>query len=380
MKYTKQKIYFWIFIGILLPLCLLLSYVLIFREMVVLAYQEKSPDWFNTFINYLYPRFWVEKRRFSQEFFLSKTNQIVIRFTLVAWVLSSLMIFKLKSKKFRQKNKQFWNLKVPLHQVTFIKFTFVIVIALFTWDWLWVFRDLAQASAFYQPVFLLKILELPFPSAFLCYFLVLLMWIVAVLLLFPTRKIQVLLASIVAVLFWVLQGYLNSFHKLDHTFATFTYALLLLPLMLYEQVKAQKQDLEVQNAWALQLSRVMISIAYFFTGLEKMLISGFTWFASYNLQFHIEAHQSSFGLWLAQSDFVSSILLIWVVTWELGFPLLLFFQKLKIPILVAGVLFHLGTFLLLGVGGWYSPWWLVYVVFWDINRKPLKNQKVGLDK
>lgn len=363
MKSNKTKINFWLLLGIILPLVLVVLYFGIIQNLVVLAYENKSPLWFNTLIDYFYPRFWVEKNRFSQEFFLSKTTQIVLRFTLVAWAISFCMILRLKNQKFKNRNIQFWNAETSIKQITIVKYAFVVIIGLFTWDWLFIFSNLVKASAFYEPVFLLKILSLPFPNETVVYLLIILMWSLAISLLLPFQKLQVIFSSILAILFLILQGYLYSFHKLDHTFATFTYVLLILPFMLYEQNKAKKQNFNMQNAWALQLAKVMICIAYFLTGFEKMLISGFTWFAPYNLEYHVKIHQSDFGLWISQSNIISSILLIWVVIWELGFPLLLFFPKLKFPILIAGVLFHLATFFLFGVGGWYSPWWLVYVVF-----------------
>jgi hypothetical protein len=61
---------------------------------------------------------------------------------------------------------------------------------------------------------------------------------------------------------------------------------------------------------------------------------------------------------------------------QLGFITILFFPRLKLMILLSGVAFHIGTYLLLEVGWYINAWILVYIFFIDwtwldsyLNRK-----------
>jgi hypothetical protein len=63
---------------------------------------------------------------------------------------------------------------------------------------------------------------------------------------------------------------------------------------------------------------------------------------------------------------------------ELGFILTVFRPKLAWVFLPAGVLFHMGTYLLLGVGWYFNGWIATYIFFipWERRMNRMLNFKL----
>ncbi|MCU0449765.1 MAG: hypothetical protein MUC97_07950 [Bernardetiaceae bacterium] len=240
--------------------------------------------------------------------------------------------------------------------------------AYFTWHW-WV--QLPQAGLYrelYAPVLVLQVLRLPWPSPPILYSLL------------AVYTVLLLLAGLgwrpratgwgAAGLFFLLQGYAQSFEKVDHGLAPWGYAMFWLP-WLWEGRGP------VVPAWPLWLARGMLAGAYFLAGVEKLLATGPAWVTQ--LPAYLTLHPTPLGLWLAQWPWLCGLLATAALLFELSFWICLVWPRARWLMLPAGVLFHLGTFTLLGAGGWVSAWWVLHGLLlirtragpgWAVSPKP----------
>ncbi len=361
-----------------------LAYALYVRTWVADLYAGKASEGLTAWVQGIYPRFFTEKHRFPLEFFLQKTDQMLIRGGLslmivwVAWFYPSLPAPKNKERNF-----------IPL---TWLPFYFTVLAFVFTWDWYFELRNLHEAKVFYQPVFLLRILHLPFPSVQASLVLCLLMWASA-LGVWAGKQASSYFAVLFFVLFVLLQGFQMSFYKIDHTFALFTYWAALMPIILYHiklslkppskleggekaplQIgegfgeRLQKQE-NKDEVWSILLLKIAVALPYTLAGIEKVAISGFAWFQAETFQAYLHLHGQPLGLWVASHAWLCMVLSIGMMFFELGFILVVYVPWTRFIFLPAGILFHLGTYNLLGAGAWIHPWWLCYGVFWISTEK-----------
>ncbi|QHT67527.1 hypothetical protein GXP67_13270 [Rhodocytophaga rosea] len=341
-------------------------YYMLFRNLVEAAYQNQAPAWFNNLVQAIYPRFTVEKHRFDIHFFLQKADQVVWRFYgLQVMVLAGLYSFRFLPG-FRTRFIDFWQRPVSVMQVRILSIVFYSGILFFTYEWYGYLSELSKAKAFYQPLQLLRLLHIGFPAPTLLLILCIMLWLscVAVILNFK----PVISASITTFLFILLQGWLYSFEKLDHTFSTLTYAAMIMPFLIYEQYKSIELNQKWLSGWALQLICVCIALAYLLAGLEKILISGWHWIDSDTFRSYIYLHQAPLGLEIAKSQWLCKVLPALALLFQIGFIGILILRKFIILFLIAGVGFHIGTYLLLGVGGYANPWIFVYIFFIDWDK------------
>jgi uncharacterized membrane protein (DUF485 family) len=341
----------WLIFILLLTLVMVCLYIFFARAWVEALYAGKASGELNGLIQWIYPRFFTEKHRFSLDFFLNKTDQIITRFVL----LVGLLVVWWWSRKNTIFNR---NLPTILPQHThYLVYYFSLLALFFTWDWYFELAKLYEVKAFYQPVFLLKILQLPFPTPLVSLILCIILWVSAVYIAVG-KQAKNIAAVLFFALFVLLQGYQMSFHKVDHHFALFTYWAFLMPYYLWEIEKKPQQS--PQSFFYIQLC---IALPYTIAGIEKFLIAGFAWFQADTLKAYLHLHAQPWGLWVAQSDVICILLSVVMMLLELGFVLVVFFTKAKWIFLPLGVLFHIGTFTLLNIGAIVHPWWLCYGVF-----------------
>ena len=350
-------------IWIVIVLVLILLYWILFRNLVELIHTGQAPFWFDDLIRILYPRFEIEKHRFSKDFFLQKADQVMIRFCLVqilCWIVGYGLT---KTSIVKQKIISFWHTKISVKQADYLRIIFYSGMIFFTYEWYNSLIILTKAAVFYKPLLLLQIFQPHFPSsqAILIIYILFLGSCVGVILNFR----PILTSTLTTLIFVWMQALLYSFEKLDHTYATFTYCAMLMPFLIREQIKAVRMNKEQQEGWPLQLICLCIALAYLFSGLEKLLLSGFNWASAENFKSYIFLHQAPVGLFVAESNFLSILLPTIAIIFQLFFFIILFLHKLKIPILITGIGFHAGTYILLSVGWYISPWIFVYIFFID---------------
>ncbi len=359
MKIPSSRFFIFLWSGLLI--LGVLCYFFLIRDLITQLYNGHSPSWFAEIIHAVYPRFAVEKQRFELDFFLQKANQLVFRFVLVNLVGMILIYLYQYSQSFREKMKDFWHYPTNTRNIAIIRKLFFGILMYHTWDWVFILLNLGKASTFYQPIWLYKIAGLGFPSDTAIILLYAAMLVGAVLAFF---NIRIMLFSILSIfIFLLLQGYIYSFQKLDHTYASFTYIALLMPFLLLETKNQSKESVY------LQAIRLVVCLVYMMAGLEKILVGGIDWFSAQNFKLYANLLNAEWGIWLAQYEWLCSFLLWMTVIFELGFILVLFIPKLKYIFIIGGIFFHWSTYIFLGVGGWLSPWVLCYVFLVDWNKK-----------
>jgi len=354
-----------------LILLLLFGYWWEWRQWVILAYEQKAPNWFQSLVQIIYPRFGVEKQRFPLSFFLQKADQVILRFALVGIMSSIFLLLRQSPAFFRQKIRQYWDANTTTTNFRWQLQGFAGLMLLFTWDWYFYLKNLEQARVFYAPIFPYHLLHLPFPAPHWLLIFCGLFWLANITLL---AKFKVFWSSLTSVFFFLLlQGYMYCFHKLDHTYATLTYVALLIPVLAwYYQKSIQQGDRQVAS-WPWRLMQILITLVYFQAGLEKLFIGGLEWLQPNNFRAYLYMHPTTLGAWLSKSDFWCTVLPLGALTIQLGFISVIFYPRLKWLFIPLGITFHLSTYLLLGIGWFYSPWMLVYIFLIDWSPKNLKN-------
>jgi uncharacterized membrane protein YphA (DoxX/SURF4 family) len=321
------------------------------------ALSRRLPELIQNFIEKLYPRLIVEKHRFNSGFFIQKAQQIVFRTWLILFLSAFSGLFYTKNKLFSIQVKSFWNEPVSRNNHNLILFIFFSGLLFYTTTYWFDLPDLYRFSAFYQPVSFLRWLSVPFPAPFISRSLCIFLYVSCLCIIL--KQLPVFFASLAAILFILFQGWMNSFEKMEHTYTTLTYAALLMPFLANQENKPE--------GWALPLIRLSVGTSYFFAGIEKLSISGLDWFRADTLIFHLQQHPTDSGLWASHYPFLCTILQISVIFFEIGFVACVFFPSLRWIFLPMGVAFHTGTWVLMNIGHWSSPWVFVYLFFirWD---------------
>ena len=348
-------------LSLLLLAGLVAGYAGWWRTLAEAAVAGTAPDWFQGLVNAAYPRLAVEKHRFEAAFFLRKADQVVLRFALVAGLLVTGRYLLGRRPALWVYGHAFWNRPVPAVRVRVLRILFYAALLFFSREW---YADLTArygAAVFYKPLPLLRLLPGGFPPPPVLAALCGLLWGCCLLALLGRRAVWS--AAGAAGLFVLLQGWLYSFEKMDHTYALLTYAALPMPWLLAERQRALGEGQTEQAAWPLRLIQLVIGLVYLQTGLEKLLIGGPAWLHPETFRNYLYLHQAPLGLWVAGSDVLCVLLPALALGFELGFILVVFRPAWAWVFLPTGVLFHAGTYLLLGVGWYFNGWVATYIFF-----------------
>ncbi len=339
------------------------------RGLVQDAYEGNAPAWFERLIKGIYPRFSTEKERFDLGFFLEKAQQVVWRWALVATAIAGLMFALRRSLRFERRWAGFWQPTTTRRAVHVLVGLYVFALIYTTYDWVDYLWALGDWKMFYRPVQLLAWLPYPSDLVILLLFVGLLLGgILATCWVKPTITI-----SISVLCFLVLQGLGYGFGKVDHGYATFTYAGLLLPLLVFQ---AGRGDRQAVNGWPLRLIQAVIALAYLQAGLEKLLVSHFEWASVETFRTYLRAHPTPASEFVMGYDWLCGLFAWGALLFQLGFPLVFLHRRIRLIWLGIGVTFHLGTYLLLDVGGWMNPWVFAYLFFIDWERLFFQNLSI----
>ncbi len=352
----RKPLYWWLFL-VGLHLAGLLLYVLYIRSLITAAYQGEAPDWFTQLIKGLYPRFFTEQHRFPMAFFLEKADQILLRYLLFISMAGGVYYFY---TSYQQPWRKLTQPQITPQQAYWLRIAWVVISLWAAYDWQGILLNMHRAAAFYAPISFYRLYPV-FPSKILiqlCWW----GWLVATLLSL-TRWKTTLWTSLSVGLFIIQQGWLWGFHKMDHTWASLNYMSLWMPLLVVQQQQAQRKEKTFFPASALFLIQVSIAFVYLQAGLEKLLVGGWGWLEGATFRTFLLSAQTDMGRWVAQHDFLCQLLPVLGIIFELGFLAVFISKFWRIIWLIAGILFHLGTFLLLGAGWYITPWTLLYIFY-----------------
>ncbi|TAD98946.1 MAG: hypothetical protein EAZ97_10025 [Bacteroidetes bacterium] len=350
---------FWIeillFIGFIVISCL---YFFNIRELIVLFFQDQTPEYFNEFAYQFYPRLLVDKQRFEADFFLAKADQVLFRLGFCLFLGLIFSYFYKQKNAFQKYIKTFFSLKISVLYAKKMRIAFVLAVFFMTYSWHGNLLAMLNYSIFYQPISFLEFFQVPFPNVWQIHVI---FGIYCLSLLCILLNIKTLYASVsLAILFELMHAYMLSFEKIDHGYVTLSYVILLFPFFVFQIQNAENEGFKT---WALPLIRLVLALVYLLSGLEKVFSSGTDWISADVFRNYLLLYQNPFGLWVAESDFLCQFLPICTIFFQLGFVSILFYRPLRFIFLPFGVLFHTGTYLLFGFGYPINAWILMYIFF-----------------
>ncbi len=370
----KVLIFFLLFAAFTIPAI----YLTYFNPLVKEYFKGSAPDWVNTLIELIYPRMATERNRFPVSFFEEKALQVIVR---ISFVLSAFAVFLfLKSKfiSFRKFTIQYFNGYLDYHQVSILRILFYCSLLYFSLEFYNDLLVLSSIKAFFNPVFLLKITGWGFPSkslGLILYVILLFSCISCILNIYPV------LSSAIAILTFIyFQAVFFSFEKIDHGYTTLNYAGLIMPFLLYQQKKNANPESSLLPDWPLQLIKLSLSLCYLLAGLEKLFISKGAWLSPATFKSYLFLHQAPLGMQILKYPVLCAALPIAAIIFQLGFISVLWNKKLKWVFLPVGILFHIGTVVLLGISSILNPWIFMYIFFIQWSKiEPLQRLFKALD-
>ena len=336
--------------------CLFLSasfYVFEGRSIAIQLINGEGPDILTQLISFLYPRFSVEVQRLSHDFFLQKADQLIFRsHFLLLLVIFFIILYPKPSIK--NSINRFWNKNSSTKSSKILIQSFYLVLFFFTKDWFFFLQEIGQLQDFYVPHSFYAVFNIPLLNETLLSIL----WVAYTLsIVFTILWIKPLWStSIASILFIFLQGFLYSFEKTNHTFATLGMAVILLPFFTYYNIQSSKEGLNLQTAWPIVLIKLSVGFAYFQSGLEKILNSGFNWI-----------YENSF-LVTENTNSNIQVLATLVLLFQLSFIFFTWKNPVKWLFLAGGIVFHFSTVVFISVGAFLNPWIFMYS-FWIIRLK-----------
>jgi uncharacterized membrane protein YphA (DoxX/SURF4 family) len=185
---------------------------------------------------------------------------------------------------------------------------------------------------------------------------------------------------------WILVAHQYSYGEDHHTEALLCIFLMLLALspsgdsLSIDALLRRRYRLANERAypaakvetafWPLRLMQVLLAWTYFSTGLTKLMVGGLEWINGHTLQQYMfaDAIRSGrpLGLWVAQQHTLCLLLSIFTILFEVFFFLVLLIQSAVYYFLIAGVIFHIGIYVMMG-----APFFqhiFLYAVFIDFDR------------
>jgi len=119
-----------------------------------------------------------------------------------------------------------------------------------------------------------------------------------------------------------------------------------------------KRGEAIRYGWPVQTALIVVAGSYFFSGLAKLVNSGAAWATGSNMRWVLYISSDSrptpdhWSLFIADRAWLAHVVAAMILFLELGFPIVLIWKRAR-PWFVAGaILFHLGTWLTLGLDYW----------------------------
>jgi hypothetical protein len=124
--------------------------------------------------------------------------------------------------------------------------------------------------------------------------------------------------------------------------------------------------------WPVRSALAIVSLSYFLTGYWKLRNSGLDWVTSDNLRWVLwwgpvtaESRVDAVAEFIAQRPWLSHLSAAAILGFELTFPIVLLWRRVRPVYAVAAVFFHAGTYLVLGLDYWsYAAVAVLLLVDW----------------
>ncbi|MCS6833942.1 MAG: hypothetical protein NZ521_10245, partial [Flammeovirgaceae bacterium] len=262
---------------------------------------------------------------------------------------------------FRSRWEYFWQRKVSIRTIDWLITTYYVGMLYYMHDWWFDFEYFPRYESFYRPISFLSLLHLPFPPTWMNWMMYIMLIVSIVACIF---RLYIFFFSIsAAILFHIAHAYYFSFEKIDHGFATFGYVAMLMPFLANDYQKARLSKQGECRGWSLWLMQSAIAFSYFLSGLEKIWTGRFIWFSEHHLSAYLAAANTDMAKMLLQYPPLVQSISIFIISFQLTFPMVLFYRRATWFYLLRGAFFHLQTKFIMNIGAWLSPWIWAYVCF-----------------
>jgi len=138
-----------------------------------------------------------------------------------------------------------------------------------------------------------------------------------------------------------------------------------------QRLPSNQNDMAIPN-WPVQLIKLTLTLAYFGAGYCKLLEGGIYWADGYTFQAYLLKYAMFYEIdityWLAQQYEVCVLLSIFILVFEITFPIIIFIPRLTWIYVIGGLMFH-------GMSLWtmrinYFPYFgYVYFIFIDLAQR-----------
>ncbi|MFZ1809422.1 MAG: hypothetical protein WAU36_19485 [Cyclobacteriaceae bacterium] len=154
----------------------------------------------------------------------------------------------------------------------------------------------------------------------------------------------------------------------DSVLNLFLMITILLPMKPW--LFSRKWQAQLSNA-ALLLAQIQVALIYFISGYDKIGSQAYRSGAAIHSISNLTFHSNSL-IHVSLSEFQCFVISWLIILFELGFSILIWFNKLRVPMLTLGVLFHLGIVFFLGLADFGVVMILCYALFLPIQEESAK--------
>jgi len=231
----------------------------------------------------------------------------------------------------------------------------------------------------WNPVYFIEILGTGAPDAATARVLVQILiaaFIMAIVGLFT--RASTLVVALLAVYWWGL-GY--SFGQAHHEKISLAFAVLVLPFSpcgarfsvdawIARWRRRPAADTSPFAIWPIRLVQVSIAVSYLFAGASKVVVSGLEWMNGFTLQAIMFAEEDPFAKLIAGNVWFAQLASIFVITLQASFPLIFLHRHLRWFYVPGAAAFHLGAWVTMNPGPYYTLWLTSFVTFFHIERIP----------
>ncbi len=247
---------------------------------------------------------------------------------------------------------------------------FYVVQLVFLPDLLQELRFRGQWKALFQPLAQFSIVESSFPLEYYIQLTgIFLFGATAILVLVKWKEkdpIPLLLTIFIFSAWTFLLSLFFGFGKIDHTYASLYAGII--GMIVCRIAIIQNQENAGQGY---RIFQAFIWSCYFFSGLEKISMSGLAWFDGKHFDQICQNHSKELCNSISSNPILGSTILLLGIGFQILSPLQWRFQKWGYINVFGGIVFHLGTWILFNVGGWQSPWLYMLLFLWPANQKKL---------
>lgn len=313
--------------------------------------EDKEPALIAKYIENTFPRLWIEYKRLGIDEIRNIAHQLILR---TDFVLLFLFILLRKPFSFNKIVSSIENIPALRNQKLIIKgyFSFLCIYLIDIGYDLLLHKSI---SAFYAPGNLLKVIFPEYPNQFSLIIILFIGIISCLLFIFVVNYIfGRLLAFISIIVFILLQLIAFSFEKTEHTYSSFNYFGLFICIgLLFINSNSKSQG---NTSFYLNIGLLSVVLCYFFAGIEKVTLSGTHFLEPESFSYFLQLHKNKLSNFLVKTEHGALFTMLYVLVSQLFICWGLLFRQTRKVTALWFILFHISTWLVLGVGGLTSPW------------------------